>query len=112
MPLEDEIIGLRADIRTLTAAILGGKAAAPGVADKPGKENKEPAKPKHTAEEVTSMCVRVKNEIDADTAKKLIKDFGKADALAKVQPASFDALYAAAEATLAQAAEAAAKDDL
>lgn len=102
MALEDEIKGLRGDIQELTAHLKGaGKAA--GGASGGGKADKKAA-PKHSAEEVTAMCVRVKNEIDADTAKKLIKDHGKADSLKQVQPENYDALYAACEAALAEKA--------
>lgn len=103
MALEDEIKGLRADIQELTAHLKGaGKAAGGGAASGGGGKTDKKASPKHTAEEVTAMCVRVKNEIDADTAKKLIKDHGKADALKQVQPENYDALYAACEAALAE----------
>lgn len=103
MALEDEIKGLRSDIQELTAHLKGagkatGGAASGGKADKGDKK----AAPKHSAEEVTALCVRVKNEIDADTAKKLIKDHGKADALKQVQPENYDALAAACEAALAE----------
>lgn len=99
MALEDEIKGLRGDIQELNATLKGaGKAAG---ATGGGKADKKAA-PKRTAEEVTALCVRVKNEIDADTAKKLIKDHGKADALKQVQPENYDALAAACEAALAE----------
>ncbi len=101
MALEDEIKGLRSDIQELTAHLKGAGKAAGGGAATGGKADKKAA-PKHTAEEVTAMCVRVKNEIDADTAKKLIKDHGKSDALKQVQPENYDALYAACEAALAE----------
>lgn len=101
MALEDEIKGLRGDIQELTAHLKGAGKAAGGAAAG-GKAADKKAAPKHTAEEVTTMCVRVKNEIDADTAKKLIKDHGKADALKQVQPENYDALHAACEAALAE----------
>jgi hypothetical protein len=100
MALEDEIKGLRSDIQELTAHLKGAGKATGGAASG-GKADKKAA-PKHTAEEVTALCVRVKNEIDADTAKKLIKDHGKADALKQVQPENYDALAAACEAALAE----------
>jgi hypothetical protein len=92
------------DIQELTAYLKGAGKAAGGGASGGGKAADKKAAPKRTAEEVTALCVRVKNEIDADTAKKLIKDHGKADALKQVQPENYDALAAACEAALAEKA--------
>ncbi len=71
------------------AAPAAGKAA-PAAAGK-GKV------PKHTAEDVKAFAVRVKDEIGMDEAKNLIKTAGKADELASIKPANYDAFVAAAE---------------
>lgn len=88
------------------AGITGGKAASTGGTAAGGKggttggKGGSAKKPKHTAEEVKAIAIRVKDEIDMDTAKSLIKEHGKADELASIKPENFDAFYAACETAL------------
>ncbi len=89
----------------LTAALLGkppGAAAGAAGSGKTGpKTPPKAAEPVHTFEEVTTACVRVKNEKGAEAAQALIKDVGGTEKLKDVSRDKFDALFAAAEAAVA-----------
>jgi len=109
MSLETDIQANTAAILELTAAILGNKAApapappkkaaAAPPATKPAAAPPPPPTP--TREAVTAACVAVNGARGQDTAKKAIKQFGKADMLKDVQPENFAALIAGCEAILA-----------
>ena len=89
MSLETDIQANTAAILELTAAILGNKAApapappkkaaAAPPATKPAAAPPPPPTP--TREAVTAACVAVNGARGQDTAKKAIKQFGKADML-------------------------------
>lgn len=104
MSLEQVIEANTVAMTALTAALLGkGTTGAAAGATKPGKGAAgAAAEPKHTFEEVTTICVRVKTEKGDLAAQGLIKDVGGAVKLKDVPKTNFDALYAAAEAKLAE----------
>lgn len=67
-------------------------------------------KPKHTKSEVTDMVVSVKEALGAPAAKELLGNHG-IDKLVNITEDKFDAVYAEAEALLADSGDGAEGDD-
>lgn len=102
MSLEQAIAANTAAVEALTAAIkAGGGASTSGKAPKETK-TADKVKPAHSREELAAMMGKVKAEKGAEVAKALIKSDGKSDKLAEVAEENIDALFAAAEAKLAE----------
>jgi hypothetical protein len=101
MALEQVIEANTEAMKALTAALLSGQRPATGGGKGGGGAGKA-TEPEHSFEEVTKICVRVKNEKGEDAAKDLIKTVGKAESLKKVAKENFDALFDAATAKLAE----------
>lgn len=103
MSLEQTIEANTVAMTALTAALLGKGAAGvtAGTTRPPKVTTGAAAEPKHTFEEVTTICVRVKSEKGEKAAQELIAGVGGAPKLKDVPKANFDALFAAAEAILA-----------
>lgn len=103
MSLEQVIEANTVAMTALTAALLGKGTTGAAAPAKPGRAAAgAAAEPKHTFEEVTTICVQVKTTKGDLAAQGLIKDIGGALKLKDVPKANFDALYAAAEAKLAE----------
>ncbi len=116
MSLEAKIDALIVALEANTASRAGDKAAGSAASGKPaGKPAAgKPAKPKHSAEQVKTAVMSVKDTIDADTAKALIEEFaGEGEKLAKLLtlPEHFDAVVARSKELLEGAGDDAADDD-
>lgn len=110
MALEDKLDANTAAMEKLTAALLGSKPAPGG--GKGGTTTTPAAEPKISFEDLTKLALRVRNEISVDKAKELIKDAGKAKELKAVAKENFDALAAACNTALEEAAAAKAESDI
>lgn len=108
MSLEDKITELTKVMTKVADLLAGGATIAGGGAtkgkDKDKAADKKAAVSKYTADQVKEIILRVKDEVDADTAKAIIAKFAgagkKLPDLANM-PEKFDAAYAAAEEALA-----------
>ena len=80
------------------AAAKKAAAAAKAAADKAAKESA--SKPKHTREELATVATEVREKFDADTARGIITEVGKAEKLKEVAEANIDALFDALKAKL------------
>lgn len=79
----------------------------------PGRPKKDEVKaPAVSFEEVNAALQKVKSEKGVGAAKAIIKDVGKAAALADMKPDTYAAVLVACEAALAPAAEPEPEDDL
>lgn len=106
MAIESLIEKLIAALEENTAALSGAKTTTKSSSktdegDDEGKKTtstkgKGKAAPKHDAEAVKAVAIKLMDAIDKPTAKKLIKKHG-ADALADLKPEVYDAFVAEAE---------------
>lgn len=105
MSLEQNIIALTEALTANTAALLGGgKPAAAGKAttEKAAAGKTAAAKTsKYTEQDVKDAAVKIVDAQGKPAAKKLIKDAGKADAMADIKPENREAFIDACEAALA-----------
>lgn len=98
--IDDLIAALDRNTAALTAAGTGAAsaAAAPAAdkpkADKPKAEKKD--EPKITQDQVNAALIKLKDDYGMDHAKAIIKEVGKAEKMAEIKPAQYQAVYDAA----------------
>lgn len=101
------LIANTAALEANTAAVKagGGASTKTSAKDKPPTKEKEAetSKPKHSREDLAAIMGKIKAKKSSEVAKELIADVGGSDKLALVAEDKIDALYAAAEAKLAEA---------
>ena len=110
MAIESLIEKLIAALEANTAAQGGAKTSAKTTKPEEGDDGKKTttakgkgkAAPKHDAEAVKAVAIKLMDAIDRPTAKKLIKKHG-ADALADLKPEVYDDFVAEAEELIKEA---------
>jgi len=115
MSLEDKLDANTQAVKELTLALLGKKPGAATPAATTGAPAKPPAPPRKstaTLESVTNAAVRVREELSEADAKNIIREVGGAEKLKEIPSSKWDAVIAACEAALANAAATPADDDL
>lgn len=101
--IADLIAALDRNTAALTAAGTG--AAVPAAADKPKADKPKAEKkdePKITQDQVNAALIKIKDSFGMEHAKAIIKEVGKAEKMAEIKPAQYQAVHDAAVAKHAE----------
>lgn len=107
MSIDTTIAALIAALDRNTAALTaaGTGAAVPAAADKPKADKPKAEKkdePKITQDQVNAALIKLKDDFGMEHAKEIIKSAGKAEKMAEIKPAQYQAVHDAAVAKHAE----------
>lgn len=117
--LNENVVAMNANFEAILARLNSGDEPAKPKADKVEKEKpaekpsekstakgsakastSKKSKSEFSEDEVKAMAVQIKDKFGTGEAKKLIKNAGKADSLAEIDPENYDAFMEACQAKL------------